>query len=226
MAQQLQTMVRQYHSHQEFHAEASRVAPYGWSVAAMTEQAPRSGCLRIILLGPLWAIAFRPKRVLVVTYQRVMVGDESDQAALMAFNPKALREAERRERRERERAPELGPPTARFDGPRDWPRALAALVVGLAAMFIADVPGMLYQAVTGSAMPQFVGRENLAVWFRLITLVAAAVWFYRAFPKEGKMWERVSVFVRQRTSQYAMLVLVAWSVATRLVLLALGSPTP
>jgi len=226
MAQQLQTMVRQYRSHEEFQREANRVAPYGWSVAAMTEQAPRSGCLRIILLGPLWAIAFRPKPVLVVTYHRVMVGDESDQAALMVFNPKALREAERRERRERERAPELGPPTARFDGPRDWPRALAALVVGLAAMLIADVPGTLYQAITGSAMPQWIGSENVAAWFRMITLVAAAVWFYRVFPKDGDWRERVMDFARQRTAQYAALILGAWSVATWLVLLMIGSPTP
>lgn len=63
------TIVREYRSHADFERDAAKLAADGYSVLTVTESQPRSGCLRIVTLG-LFALVWKPKPKLLVTYQR------------------------------------------------------------------------------------------------------------------------------------------------------------
>lgn len=65
-----ETTVRQYRGPDAYAKDARKLAEQGWQPVNTIEQRPRSGCLRMLLLTPIGAIAFRPKPTLVVTYQR------------------------------------------------------------------------------------------------------------------------------------------------------------
>ena len=65
-----QTTVRTYKGQSEFERDAKRLAEQGWEVKTVTSQQPRSGCLRIIALGGIGALVFKPKPVVIVTYTR------------------------------------------------------------------------------------------------------------------------------------------------------------
>lgn len=64
-----QTIVREYKSRQEFERDAAKLADQGYSVLTVTESQPRSGCLRMLTLG-FFALIWKPKNKLIVTYQR------------------------------------------------------------------------------------------------------------------------------------------------------------
>jgi hypothetical protein len=64
-----QTIVREYKSRQAFEKDAEKLAADGYSVVSVTDSQQRSGCLRMLTLG-FFALIWRPKNRLIVTYQR------------------------------------------------------------------------------------------------------------------------------------------------------------
>lgn len=62
--------VKTYKNAKEFDKDAKRMSRAGWQVVQVTNQQPRPGIGRIALLG-IFAGVFKPKPVLVVTYQRL-----------------------------------------------------------------------------------------------------------------------------------------------------------
>ena len=62
--------VKTYKNTKEFDRDAKRMSKGGWQVVQVTNQQPRPGIGRIFLLG-IFAGVFKPKPVLVVTYQRL-----------------------------------------------------------------------------------------------------------------------------------------------------------
>lgn len=62
-------VVREYRDRKAFEKDAQRLSRDGWTVQSSTERTQRSGCRRIVLLGPL-ALIFHPNAHIVVTYQR------------------------------------------------------------------------------------------------------------------------------------------------------------
>jgi hypothetical protein len=69
MTHRQHTMVRTYTSDSAYRKDAESLARKGWSVSNVTEQRPRTGCLRLILLWWL-VLIWPPKPKLVVTYVR------------------------------------------------------------------------------------------------------------------------------------------------------------
>lgn len=69
MAQQFETHIVTYHNHKEYERQAPQMAKQGWTVVSVTEERPRSGCLRMIFLG-FFALVFHPAPKIIVTYQR------------------------------------------------------------------------------------------------------------------------------------------------------------
>lgn len=67
MAQRIQ--VRRYPNERVYQRDAQKWAKRGYRVVSVTSEAPRSGCMRFIMLGGIGALVLRPKPVLVVTYQ-------------------------------------------------------------------------------------------------------------------------------------------------------------
>lgn len=61
--------VKSYENSKEFDKDAKRMARDGWTVSQVTSQQPRPGIGRIVLLG-IFAGVFKPKPILVVTYQK------------------------------------------------------------------------------------------------------------------------------------------------------------
>lgn len=61
-----------YKDPKAFNKDAVELAKMGWEVSLVTDQQRRSGCMRIFLLGPLFAMVFKPKQTLVVTYKRAI----------------------------------------------------------------------------------------------------------------------------------------------------------
>lgn len=61
--------VRSYKSAKEFNKDARRMARQGWEVQDVTNQQPRPGVGRVVMLG-LFAAVFKPKPILIVTYRR------------------------------------------------------------------------------------------------------------------------------------------------------------
>ncbi len=64
-------IVKQYIKAKDFEKEARKLAAQGYKVAHTTIEQPRSGCLRIIALGGIGALIFRPKNVTTVTYELI-----------------------------------------------------------------------------------------------------------------------------------------------------------
>jgi hypothetical protein len=61
-------IVREYTSAADFERDAAQLAGEGYAVTNQSTIQPRSGCLRIILLGGIGALIWRPKPRIVVTY--------------------------------------------------------------------------------------------------------------------------------------------------------------
>ena len=56
-----ETMVKEYKGPKAFQRDAPRQAEQGWRVIGQTEHRPRQGCLRIIMMGFIFAFIFPPK---------------------------------------------------------------------------------------------------------------------------------------------------------------------
>lgn len=63
------TMVREYRDTGAMQKEANKLAGEGWNIVTQSEQTQRSGCGRILMLGP-FALLFHPKPRIVVTYRK------------------------------------------------------------------------------------------------------------------------------------------------------------
>lgn len=62
-------IVRQYVRAKDYQKEALKLAKQGYKVAHTVTEQPRSGCLRIIALGGIGALIWKPKNVTTVTYE-------------------------------------------------------------------------------------------------------------------------------------------------------------
>ncbi len=62
--------VKRYKSERAYRKNAKRMAASGWSVVNAVSEQPRSGCGRIIMLGGIGSLIWRPKPRFVVTYER------------------------------------------------------------------------------------------------------------------------------------------------------------
>jgi hypothetical protein len=63
--------VRRYKNEKEYQKDAGKWAKRGYNVLHVVSEQPRSGCARIVMLGGIGALFFKPKPVFVVTYQRM-----------------------------------------------------------------------------------------------------------------------------------------------------------
>lgn len=70
MAIQQETTVKVYRSSKDYQTDAQHMAQQGWTVSNVTENRPRSGCIRVFLLLGIFALVFPPKPEIVVTYSR------------------------------------------------------------------------------------------------------------------------------------------------------------
>jgi len=61
--------VKTYHSAKDMEKDAKKLMKKGWSVVSQDSSQPRAGIGRIGLLGPM-ALLFKPKREIVVIYQK------------------------------------------------------------------------------------------------------------------------------------------------------------
>lgn len=62
--------VRRYKSDKAYKKEAAQMSANGWQVVSVTSEQQRSGCGRIIMLGGIGALFWKPKPHLVVTYEK------------------------------------------------------------------------------------------------------------------------------------------------------------
>lgn len=61
-------IVKRYKSQRRYERDAAKMVKRGYKVQSVTSQQPRAGIGRIFLLG-FFALLFKPKPVLVVTYE-------------------------------------------------------------------------------------------------------------------------------------------------------------
>jgi len=64
-----ETMVKTYKKTKQYSKDAKKLAKKGWEVLSVVEKENKVGGGRMLLLG-VFAIFFRPKNELVVTYRR------------------------------------------------------------------------------------------------------------------------------------------------------------
>lgn len=69
MAQQKAIEVKRYQDDKAYQRDAGKMTARGYEVQSVTSEQPRSGCGRIIALGGIGALLFKPKPELVVTYR-------------------------------------------------------------------------------------------------------------------------------------------------------------
>lgn len=62
--------VREYKGAHEAQAGIATMARQGWRVSSQSSYQPRAGCLRILMLGGIGALVWKPKPRFVVTYTR------------------------------------------------------------------------------------------------------------------------------------------------------------
>lgn len=65
----VEQQVKVYKSVKDYRKDVPKMARHGWKVQSSIEENPRSGCGRILMLG-FFALLFRPKSKIVVTYVR------------------------------------------------------------------------------------------------------------------------------------------------------------
>jgi hypothetical protein len=63
-------IMRQYKGDGAMRSGITSMQKQGWRVSSQSSFQPRSGCMRIILLGGIGALLFKPKPVFLVTYVR------------------------------------------------------------------------------------------------------------------------------------------------------------
>jgi hypothetical protein len=64
------TKIIRYKGEKAYRKGLQKMAAKGWDVKSCVSSVPRSGCLRIILLGGLLALVFRPKTEFHVVFER------------------------------------------------------------------------------------------------------------------------------------------------------------
>ncbi len=67
--QQMETLILEYKSIEDFQKDAAKLAEQGWTVQSQTERTNRSGILRCCILS-IFALVFPPKPSIIVTYVR------------------------------------------------------------------------------------------------------------------------------------------------------------
>ena len=60
-------IIKRYKNEKAFQKDARKLAKKGWAVQTVTSEQPRAGCARWLTIG-LFAVIFKPKPELVVTY--------------------------------------------------------------------------------------------------------------------------------------------------------------
>lgn len=60
----------QSHAASEYAKDAGQLAVHGWSPTGQSWADGRSGCLRVLMLGFIGALVWKPKGTLTVTYTR------------------------------------------------------------------------------------------------------------------------------------------------------------
>ena len=68
--------VVRYKSYKKYERGVEEMTKNGWRVCGVVSENPRSGCMRIIMLGGIGALIWKPKPVMAVTYHKF---DESEQ---------------------------------------------------------------------------------------------------------------------------------------------------
>lgn len=64
-----ETLVREYRSRNAFEKDAQILAKQNYKVVSVADQQQQVGCLRVLLIG-IFAIFFKPKPKLIVTYEK------------------------------------------------------------------------------------------------------------------------------------------------------------
>lgn len=64
------TETKVYRSTKDFQRDSERRSRDGWEIANSVTHNPRSGCMRIIMLGGIGALVFKPKPEITVTYSK------------------------------------------------------------------------------------------------------------------------------------------------------------
>ena len=62
--------VKRYKNTNAYQRDAAQRQIQGWRVISTTSEEQRAGCMRILLTGGLGLLFWKPKPVLVVTYER------------------------------------------------------------------------------------------------------------------------------------------------------------
>jgi hypothetical protein len=60
-----------YKGERRMRAAIATMAQHGWRVQTQSSHQPRSGCLRVVMLGGIGALIWKPKEVHTVTFERV-----------------------------------------------------------------------------------------------------------------------------------------------------------
>ena len=191
-----QQVVRVYPSPTSFQVEAARVAAYGWAVATVTERQPPTSVKRVLALGIIGALVFRPKPELVVTYRREETGDARDEQAMVVFadeGPGALQL-----------------PAAVSD---EIGALLLAAAVGLAAVVLVMLPSIVQYAVTGEPAPVVVFGANLGWLYAVVGPIAAVAfyWRHRAW-RSDPSGVLMRADLQSQTFRRAAAVVAVWSV--------------
>ena len=64
------TVMREYKSLKAMQADAEVASSFGWHAGSVTQVPQRSGCMRMIMLGGLGAMIWKPPTRMIVTYRR------------------------------------------------------------------------------------------------------------------------------------------------------------
>lgn len=81
----METTVKTYTSSGEMEKDQKKMAKQGWTVQQTGSNQPRSGIARNVLLGPIGAIAFKPRSQIIVTYQRPAAAPQEAMPAGLSF---------------------------------------------------------------------------------------------------------------------------------------------
>lgn len=64
-----QIVVKQYKNVKAYQIDSQRMAALGYAGDTPVSQQPRAGCVRVLMLGGIGALVFKPKPILIVTYR-------------------------------------------------------------------------------------------------------------------------------------------------------------
>ncbi|HEU0164617.1 MAG TPA: hypothetical protein VFQ54_06185 [Thermomicrobiales bacterium] len=73
IAEKAETMVRTYTATKDYSKDAKQLAKEGWRVAEVTRHERRRGCMRILMMGVIFAWIYPPKPEIIVRYERAIL---------------------------------------------------------------------------------------------------------------------------------------------------------